>query len=85
MFRAFLVKELHGWQHDTDLKRHLEETDGLVEALGFDVIPNQSTLCRTWNHQFSFCHERNGWRVLRDDALLSYLPDIRPRRTISDV
>jgi len=53
LVRAFLLKEVHGWCHETALKRYLETDPALLSALGFETAPDQSTLWRTWHERFS--------------------------------
>jgi len=52
LFRVFLLKELRGWTHETALLEYLTQYPALCEALGFDTLPNQSTLWRSWNQRF---------------------------------
>jgi IS4 transposase len=51
LFRLFVLKELHGWDHETALVNYLGTRPELCEQLGFETIPDQSTLWRS-------CHER---------------------------
>ena len=43
-FRVFLLKELHGWAHETALIEYLECRPALCEQLGLESVPDQSTL-----------------------------------------
>ena len=52
LVRTFLVKEIHGWDHETTLERYLETDPALTLALGFESLPDQSTLWRTWHERF---------------------------------
>ncbi|WP_227133112.1 transposase [Halorubellus salinus] len=53
LFRAFLLKEIHGWSHETALVEYLRQHPGPRHSLGFDSLPDQSTLWRSWNKRFS--------------------------------
>jgi len=53
LFRVFILKELHGWQHETSLVEYLDSHPELCERLGLESAPNQSTLWRTWNERFT--------------------------------
>ena len=53
LFRVFLLKELHGWEHETALFEYLDSHPALRERLGLEIVPNQSTLWRTWNERFT--------------------------------
>jgi hypothetical protein len=44
LLRAFLVKELHGWDHETALVEYIQRQPSLRRDLGFETIPDQSTL-----------------------------------------
>ena len=47
LFRIFILKELHGWSHETALVRYLIHRPELCEQLGFETVPDQSTLWRS--------------------------------------
>ena len=53
LFRAFLLKEVYGWDHETALVDYLRQHSGTRRSLGFDSVPDQSTLWRSWNKRFS--------------------------------
>ena len=53
LFRVFVLKELHGWDHETALVEFLECHPELREQLELDRIPNQSTLWRSWHERFT--------------------------------
>jgi len=53
LFRVFVLKELHGWEYETALVDYLENRPVLCEQLGFETIPEQSTLWRSWHERFS--------------------------------
>lgn len=48
LFRVFVLKVLHGWSHETALVEHLNRRSEFCEQLGFETIPDQSTLWRNW-------------------------------------
>ena len=53
LFRVFMLKELHGWDHETALVEFLECHPELREQLGLESVPNQSTLWRSWHERFT--------------------------------
>jgi len=53
LFRVFLLKELHGWEHETALLGYLNSHPELCERLDVETVPDQSTLWRTWNERFT--------------------------------
>jgi IS4 transposase len=53
LFRLFLLKELHGWTHETALLTYLTHHPDLREQLGLETVPDQATLWRTWNERFT--------------------------------
>jgi IS4 transposase len=53
LFRVFLIKEIHGWRHETALLAYLEESPDLCGELELESIPDQSTLWRTWENRFT--------------------------------
>jgi IS4 transposase len=53
LFRAFLLKEIHGWDYETALVEYLRQHSETRRSLGFDSVPDQSTLWRSWNKRFS--------------------------------
>ncbi|KYH23818.1 hypothetical protein HAPAU_38970 [Halalkalicoccus paucihalophilus] len=53
LFRVFVLKELHGWTHETPLLKYLDSHPGLCERLEFETVPNQSTLWRSWDERFT--------------------------------
>ncbi len=52
LFRVFLLKEVHGWEHETALLEYLAQQPSTQHQLGFETLPNQSTLWRTWHYRF---------------------------------
>jgi len=53
LFRVFVLKELHGWDHETALVEFLECHSEWCEQLGLESVPNQSTLWRSWHERFT--------------------------------
>jgi hypothetical protein len=53
LFRVFVLKEIHGWDHETVLVEYLNRHSGLRSQLGFETDPNQSTLWRSWHNRFT--------------------------------
>ncbi|RLM41975.1 transposase, partial [Haloarcula sp. Atlit-47R] len=53
LFRLFLLKELHGWTHETALLTYLTHHPDLREQLGLETVPDQSTLWRSWHERFT--------------------------------
>ena len=53
LFRVFVLKERHGWEHETALVGYLGNRPDLCEQLGFETIPDQSTLWRSWHERFT--------------------------------
>jgi len=52
LLRAFLLKELHGWDHETALVEYFQRRPELRRTLGFETVPDQSTLWRSWRCRF---------------------------------
>jgi len=52
LFRVFVLKELHGWEHETALMEYLGCRPALCEQLGLEFVPDQSTLWRSWHKRF---------------------------------
>ena len=53
LFRLFLLKELHGWEHETALVKYLKHHPDLCKNLGLETVPDQSTLWRSWHTRFT--------------------------------
>jgi len=53
LMRVFLLKELHGWSHETTLVEYLQQHPSLRQRLGFETVPDQSTLWRSWHYRFT--------------------------------
>ena len=53
LFRVFVLKEIHGWNHETALVEYLDSHPELCKQLEFESVPNQSTLWRSWHERFT--------------------------------
>jgi hypothetical protein len=53
LFRVFLLKECHGWDHETALVEYLSQHPDLCDRLGLKWVPDQSTLWRSWHRRFT--------------------------------
>jgi len=53
LFRLFLLKECHGWDHETALVEYLTQHPDFCEQMGLESVPNQSTLWRSWHKRFT--------------------------------
>jgi len=53
LFRVFVLQECHGWEHETALVGYLRNRPELRDKLGFETIPYQSTLWRSWHERFT--------------------------------
>lgn len=55
--RAHILRLAHGWRGETALHTYLKQKPMLITALGFEGLPDQSTLNRAWK-KFSPEHQR---------------------------
>jgi len=53
LFRVFVLKELYGWNHETELVEYLDSHPELCKQLEFEAVPDQSTLWRSWHERFT--------------------------------
>ena len=53
LFRLFLLKECHGWDHETALVEYLTQHPNLCDQLDLESVPNQSTFWRSWHKRFT--------------------------------
>lgn len=53
LFRLFLLKECHGWDHETAFVEYLDQHPSLCDRLGLETVPDQSTLWRSWHQRFT--------------------------------
>ncbi len=53
LFQVFVLKDIHGWNHETALAKHLSRRPNLCEQLGLETIPDQATLWRSWHRRFT--------------------------------
>jgi hypothetical protein len=49
LFRLFLLKECHGWNHETALVEYLTKHPDLCDQLGLDSVPKQSLVVHSLN------------------------------------
>jgi len=53
LVRAFVLKEIRAWEHESPLAEYLGQHPLLCEQLDFESVPDQSTLWRTWHQRFT--------------------------------
>ena len=53
LFRVFVLKECHGWDHETALVDYLSHHPEFCDQLGLEATPDQSTLWRSWHERFT--------------------------------
>lgn len=53
MVRALMLMDLHGWEHETAFVEFLDERPDIVDTLGFENAPDQSTVWRARHERFS--------------------------------
>lgn len=53
LLRLFVLKQLHGWEHETVLAEYLDSYPDFRECLGIGSVPDQSTLWRSWHNRFT--------------------------------
>ncbi|ELY86492.1 transposase [Natrialba taiwanensis] len=53
LFRVFILKKLHGWEHETASVEYLANSPVVCDQLGLEAVPDQSTLWRSWNNRFT--------------------------------
>lgn len=53
LVRLFVLKDCHGWDHETKLVKYLECRPDLCEQLDLETVPDQSTLWRSWHQRFT--------------------------------
>ncbi len=51
LVRLSLLKEVHGWEHETSLVEYLERYPNVRQQIDFETVPDQSTLWRTWHRR----------------------------------
>lgn len=51
--RLHLIRLYHGWEHETALCRYLDAEPSLLDALGVEDCPDQSTLNTAWRERFT--------------------------------
>ena len=53
LFRVFVLKDLHGWSHETVFVEYLTKHPAICERLGLETTPDQSTPWRSWHKRFT--------------------------------
>ena len=53
LFRVFVLKNLHGLEHETALIEYLESRPERCDQLGLEPVPDQSTPWRSWHNRFT--------------------------------
>lgn len=88
LVRLFLLKEVHGWDHETALIEYLEHRPTVRRQFGLATIPDQPTLWRTWHDRFSTELQetiQNGAQTILINADSEGVPVPRePSETIQD-
>lgn len=56
LVRLFVIARVHGIESETVLVEFLQDCLALVEDLAFGMLPDQSTLWRTWNERSEHAH-----------------------------
>ncbi|MGN8216544.1 hypothetical protein [Halococcus salifodinae] len=51
--RLHLIRLYHGWEHETALCQYLDAEPSLLDALGVEFCPDQSTLYTAWHERFT--------------------------------
>jgi hypothetical protein len=64
LFRMFVLKELHGWEHETALLEYLESHPGLRERLALGSIPDQFSSARRTRMPLSPANRNNPSHVV---------------------
>lgn len=76
VFRAHVLRCVKGWKNATALWRYLKENPFLCTQLGFEDIPDQSTLWRAWEYRLEGVHDavRDAAEVVVDIAQYHDIP-----------
>jgi putative transposase len=92
VFRAHVLRYVKGWKHATSLHKYLKMKPFLCTQLGFEDIPDQSTLWRAWEDRLDDVQEavRTAAEVVVDIARYhdmaapdpDFLPD-QPTETVT--
>ena len=53
LFHIFVLKDIHGWNHETALVEYLDNHPEIYKQFEFEAVPNQSTLWRSWHERFT--------------------------------
>ncbi|ELY86244.1 hypothetical protein [Natrialba taiwanensis] len=76
LFRVFVLKELHGWEHETVLREYLESHPELCECLALETFPDQSTLWRSWHMRFTDDLRETAQKVARTILIKAQNADV---------
>jgi IS4 transposase len=86
LVRVFLLKELHGWEHETALVEYLNHHSELCDQLNLDAVPDQSTLWRSWHTRFTDKLRKTVQKAARTILIKAQNADItvprEPERTL---
>jgi putative transposase len=76
VFRAHVLRCVKGWKHATALSRYLKQKPFLCTQLGFEDIPDQSTLWRGWDKRLADVQDavRDAAEVVVDIARYHDIP-----------
>ena len=80
VFRAHVLRCVKGWTNATALHRYLAQKPSLCRQLGFDDVPDQSTLWRAWEYRLADVREavRDAAEVVVDVARCHDIPAPEP-------
>jgi len=86
LFRVFVLKEIHGWDHETALVEYLDSRPELCDQLGIGTVPDQSTLWRSWHSRFTAGLRKTVETAARTILVKAQNADVRvprePERTL---
>lgn len=80
VFRAHVLRCVKGWKGETTLWKYLKQKPFLTTQLGFDEIPDQSTLWRAWEDRLKDVRDavRDAAEVVVDIARYHDIPAPEP-------
>lgn len=80
VFRAHVLRCVKGWKNATKLYRYLKQNPFLCTQLGFEDIPDQSTLWRAWEDRLGNVQEavRDAAEIVVDIARYHDIPAPEP-------
>jgi hypothetical protein len=73
---VFVLKELHGWNHETALVEYLDSRPEFCERLELETIPDQSTLWRSWYNRFTAELRETVQKVARTSLIKAQNADV---------